>query len=130
MSPTFSFALETIAMIASLTLVQAAALLMLHANRAAWLKRNDIDTLLSVAVGAAILAAIGLEADSLIRIGVHNELAVLAAPVICAAAAKIIWHGFNGRARRAMAEAGISPFGRLTDTTRQLLEQAREPKAG
>ncbi|MCF3629963.1 hypothetical protein RJ527_01795 [Thalassospiraceae bacterium LMO-SO8] len=130
MSPIFSFALETIAMIASLTLVQAAVLMMRHANRAAWLKRDAIDTLLAIAVGATILVAIGLEADSLIRIGLHNELAVLAAPVICAAAAKIIWHGFNCRARRAMAEAGMSPFGRLTDTTRQLSEQARGPKAG
>ena len=130
MSPILSFSLETIAMIASLALVQALVLLMRYANRAAWLKRDNIDTLLSAIVGTAILVAIGLEIDSLIRIGLNNELAVLTAPVVCAMAAKIIWHAFNCRTRQEMAKAGISPFARLTDTTRQVLEQAREPKAG
>lgn len=130
MSPIFSFALETIAMIASLALVQATVLLMQYANRGACLKHDNTDTLLAVTVGTAILVAIGLEVDSLIRIGLHNELAVLAAPVVCAVAAKIIWHAFNCRARQAMAKAGISPFSRLTDTNRKVLEQAREPKAG
>lgn len=130
MSPIFSFSLETFAMIASLALVQAIVLLMRYANRAAWLKRDDIDTLLAIAIGTVILIAFGLEVDSLIRIGLDSELAVLAAPVVCAVAAKIIWHAFNCRARRAMAEAGISPFGRLTDTIRHVPEQAREPKAG
>ncbi len=130
MSPIFSFALETIAMIASLALVQATVLLIQYANRAAWLKRDNIDTLLAVTVGTAILVAIGLEVDSLIRIGMNNELAVLAGPVVCAVAAKIIWHAFNCRARQEMAKAGISPFGRLTDTTRQVPTPAQEPKAG
>ncbi len=130
MPPILSFALETIAMSASLALVQAIVLLMQYANRAAWLKRDNIDTLLAVTVGTAILVAIGLEIDSLIRIGLHNELAVLTAPVVCAVAAKIIWHAFNCRARQAMAKVGISPFGRLTDTARQVPAPVQEPKAG
>jgi len=130
MSPIFSFSLETIAMMASLALVQATVLLMQYVNRAAWLKRDNIDTLLAIIVGTVILIAIGLGVDSLIRIGLDSELAVLAAPVVCAVAAKIIWHAFNCRARQAMAKAGISPFGRLTDTIRHVPEQAQEPKEG
>tara|TARA_R110000772_G_scaffold49123_4_gene112519 strand:+ start:75866 stop:76258 length:393 start_codon:yes stop_codon:yes gene_type:complete len=129
MSPIFSFSLETIAMMASLALVQATVLLMQYVNRAACLKGDNIDTLLAITVGTVILVAIGLQIDSLIRIGLDSELAVLAAPVVCAVAAKIIWHAFNCRERQAMAKAGISPFGRLTDTTRLVPEPAREPKA-
>lgn len=129
MSPITSFALETTAMIASLALVQAAVLLMRSANRSTWLKPGDSDTLLTVTIGVIILLAIGLEVDGLIRAGVEKELAILAGPVVCAVISRIIWLGFNCRARLAMAEAGLSPFGHLTDAARRVPDQAREPKA-
>lgn len=127
MSPVYFIALETTAMIASLVLILAGALLLRYAHRSTWRTRNTIDSLLSIAIGVAILIAIGLEVDALIRAGLDGELATLAAPVVCAMAAKIIWHGFHCRERFAMAEAGLSPFGRLTDIPRQVPEPAQEP---
>lgn len=129
MSPIYSIALETTAMIVSLALVLSASLLMRYVNRSSQQKRDNIDSLLAIAIGVAVLIAIGLEVDALIRAGLGRELATLAGPIVCMAAAKIIWQGFHCRERLAMAEAGMSPFGRLTDISRQVLEPAQEPKA-
>ncbi|MEQ9487447.1 MAG: hypothetical protein RIM72_00485 [Alphaproteobacteria bacterium] len=130
MSPIYSIALETTAMIALLALILAGALLMRYVNRSTRQKREAIDSLLAIAIGVAVLIAIGLEVDALIRAGLDSELATLAAPVVCAAAAKIIWHGGHCRERLAMAEAGLAPFGRLTNIPRQVPEPAQEPNAG
>ncbi|MAY68204.1 MAG: hypothetical protein CMM77_13900 [Rhodospirillaceae bacterium] len=129
MSPIYSIALETTAMIVSLALILAGVLFMRFTQRSTWRTRDAIDSLLSIAIGVAILIAIGLEVDALIRAGLGSELATLAAPVVCAAVAKVIWHGFHCRERLTMAEAGLSPFGRLIDIPRQVPEPAQEANA-
>jgi len=127
MSPVFVFLLDTLAMIVALAVVQAAVLLMRHTNRAAWMRRATIDTLLSIAVAAIMLVAIGFEVAGLMRAGLSGEMAIMAAPVICALAAMGIWYGFDCRVRLTMASAGISPFGPLVAVAPPAPAQTQEP---
>lgn len=126
----YLFALDTVAMIAALGIALAVLLLLWHARRPAWLKRDSSDTLLSIVVALAVLAAFGCETAGLMQIGLSGEAAILTAPVACAVAAWLIWRGFDGRRRMAMAEAGASPFGRLAAGSRQELDRDLNQPAG
>lgn len=112
MTPLVSFALDTVAMTAAVGFVQAAYLLMRYENRPSWLQRETGHTLLSTVIALVGIIAIGFEVAGLMQLGLDGEMAILTAPMVCWLASWAIWRGFHCRERLAMADGGLSPFGR------------------
>ena len=100
-------------MIAALGLAQAAYMLTRYGNRPSWLQRETGHALLSIVIAMVGIIAIGFEVAGLMQVGLNGEMAILTAPAICWLAAWGIWRGFHCRERLAMADRGLSPFGRL-----------------
>jgi len=107
------FLSDSVFLVGTVLLTQVAILAFRSKVKPVWLRWRSAESLTAITVSAAIAIALGLEVAGLLAVGAAPLIAILASPAIYALVTWGVWRGFGCRQRLALADQGLSPFGRL-----------------